>query len=200
MLVYKDTKASERRNPPPWMEGAHDLQERNERGTDSVRWWGIGNPHLVGDRRDWFTLDDGWKVSVAGPVNPQEFRRVMRWCRTVDVECTNGRKWTAPVILNEKGNRVILVSYGKDLLPALTAAQSRAFEIATAAREHLESAQEVEDGGLDMEVAVRWAVELLALTHHISMEAIAVLELMDEALILSVLAAATGLSLKKDDK
>lgn len=200
MLVYKDTKAPERRNAPPWLEGAADLGERNERGQERFRWWGIGNPHLVGERNDWRQLDDGWQVGVAGPIDPQQFRRTLRWCRTINVQCTNGRTWTAPVILNERGSRVILVSYGKDLLPALTAAQSRAFEIATAAREHLEAAFQTEDGGLDMDIAVRWAVELLTLTHHISMEAIAVLELMDEALILSALAAATGLNLKKADE
>lgn len=195
MLVYRDTKAAERRNPPPWLEGAADLLERASR--DPVRYWGIGNAHLLGDRKDWHDLDDGWQVSVAGPIYPQQFRRTLRWCRSVQVEDTAGRIWTAPVILNEHGDRTILVTYGKDFLPVLSNAQARAVEIAKAARDGLVAAQEIEDGGLDFDVAARWGAELLSLTHHISMEGIAVLGLLDMALILGVLEAATGFRLKK---
>jgi hypothetical protein len=198
MLVYKDTQAGKRREPPAWLEGAADLQEANDRD-GKARWWGIGNAHLVGERDDWQELDNGWRVAVAGPVDPRQFRRSIRWCRTVQVEDTHGRQWTAPVILNEHGDRCILVSYGKDFLPALNPAQARAVEIAKAARDALVAAQEVEEGGLDMSVAARWVAELLSLTHHIDMEVVAVLGLIDEALILEALAATVGLNLKKAD-
>lgn len=196
MLVYKDTQAAKRRTPPPWLESAVDLQEANDR-TGKARWWGIGNAHLVGERDDWISLDDGWQVAVAGPINPQQLRRSLRWCRTVNVEDTHGRVWTAPVILNEHGDRCILVSYGKDFLPVLNPAQARAVEISKAARDALVVAQEVEGGGLDMSVAARWVAELLSLTHHIGMEPIAALGLIDEALILEILSAAVGLKLAK---
>jgi hypothetical protein len=198
MLVYKDTQAGKRREPPAWLEGAADLQEANDRD-GKARWWGIGNAHLVGEREDWQELDNGWRVAVAGPVDPRQFRRSIRWCRTVQVDDTHGRQWTAPVILNEHGDRCILVSYGKDFLPALNPAQARAVEIAKAARDALVAAQEVEEGGLDMSVAARWVAELLSLTHHIGMEVVAVLGLIDEALILEALAATVGLNLKKAD-
>lgn len=196
MLVYRDTKAATRRQAPPFLDGAADLFERADRN-GQFRYWGIGNAHLVGERSDWQDMEDGFQVSVAGPINPQQFRRVMRWCRTVQVEDTQGRQWTAPVILNEHGDRSILVTYGRDFLPALTNAQTRAVEIAKAARDALVGAQEVEGGGLDMAVAARWTAELLSLTHHVSMEVLAVLELIDEALILAVLSATTGLKLAK---
>lgn len=196
MLVYKDTQAAKRRTPPPWLEGAADLHEANDR-TGKARWWGIGNAHLVGERDDWQELDDGWRVALAGPVDPRQFRRSIRWCRTVQVEDTHGRQWTAPVILNEHGDRCILVSYGKDFLPALNPAQARAVEIAKAARDALVGAMEVEGGGLDMSVAARWSAELLSLTHHVNMEIIAALGVLDEALILAVLSAAVGLKLAK---
>jgi hypothetical protein len=159
MLVYKDTCAATRRTPPPWLEGAADLLEASDR-QGKFRWWGIGNAHLIGERDDWQDLDDGWQVAVAGPIDPQQFRRVMRWCRVTDAEDTQGRRWTAPVILNEHGDRCILVTYGKDFLPALNPAQARAVEIAKAARDALTAASEMDTGGIDMPVAARWAAEL----------------------------------------
>lgn len=191
MLVYKDTKANIRRDPPPWLDGADDLQECNER-SGQVRYWGIGNAHLVGDRKDWTALDDGWSVSIAGPIDPQDFRRVMRWCRTVEVEDTQGREWTAPVITDSKGNRLILAAYGKDFLPVLTNAQQRAWEVVQAAREHLTAINAIEGSQMDMGLCARWAVELLSLTHHISPEVILELGVLDEALILATLSAAVG--------
>ncbi len=195
MLVYRDTKAAKRRVPPPGLDGAADLLEVADRN-GRFRWWGISNAHLVGERDDWADLDDGWQVAVASKVDPQMFRRTMRWCRTVDVDDAHGRTWTAPVVLNASGDRCILVSYGKDFLPVLSNAQERALAVASAARDALVAAQGIDGAGLDFPVAARWVAELLALTHHIGMEAIGALGLIDDALILAVLGAATGLSLK----
>ncbi len=196
MLIYKDTKASARRAPPPWLEGASDLMEANDRG-GRFRWWGIGNAHLIGERPDWQSLDDGWAVDVAGPIDPQQFRRTMRWCRTVEVADTQGRQWTAPVITDAKGNRLILVAYGKDFLPVLNPAQQRAWEICQAAREHFLAVQSVDDSDLDMPLCARWTAELLSLTHHISAEVLCALSLLDDALILAVLSAAVGGTIKE---
>jgi len=198
VLVYQDTRAAGRTTPPPWLDGAADLHAR-ESLDHSQRWWGIGNAHLVGPRDGGEALDDGWHVSIAGRINPQEFRRVMRWCRTTEARDTAGRAWAAPVILSTGGDRTILVAYGKDFLPALTPAQDRAVSIARAAREALETAHEVDGAGLDMSLAARWTAELLALTHHVDMGTLAALQLVDEALILAVLSAATGLPLKKSE-
>lgn len=194
MLVYKDTQAAKRRTPPPWLEGAVDLQEANDR-TGKARWWGIGNAHLVGERDDWISLDDGWQVAVAGPINPQQFRRSLRWCRTVNVEDTQGRLWTAPVITDAKGVRLILAAYGADFLPALNAAQQRAWDVAQAARDHLRAVQEIEDGALDMSLCARWAAEYLSLTHHISPEVLTAIPsaaMLDQALALRVVSEAVG--------
>ncbi len=191
MLVYKDTQAQKRRTPPPWLDGAADLMEANDR-EGRFRWWGIEHAHLIGERDDWRTLDDGWQVAVTGPIDPQCFRRVMRWCRTAEVADTQGRQWTAPVITDAKGNRLILVAYGPDFLPVLNPAQARAWELVQAAREHFLAVQSVDDAELDMPLCARWAAELVALTHHISMEVIGTLRLMDDALALNVLSAAVG--------
>jgi len=191
MLVYKDTLATTRRIPPPWLEGAADLMEAQDR-QGRYRWWGIGNAHLVGEREDWQDLDSGWQVAVAGKIDPRQFRRVMRWCRTVQVRDTLGREWTAPVITDSKGNRLILVAYGGDFLPVLNPAQARAWDLVQAARAHFAAVQSVDDAELDMPLCARWAAELLALTHHISMGTIGMLRLMDDALALEVLSAAVG--------
>ncbi len=198
MLVYRDTKAAKRRAPPPGLDGAADLHEASDRN-GRFRWWGIGNAHLVGERDDWTDLDDGWQVAAVGKLDPQQSRRTIRWCRTVDVQDAQGRTWTAPVVLNMNGDRCILVSYGKDFLPVLSNAQERALSLATAARDALVAAQGIDGAGLDMPVAARWVAELLALTHHMGMETMGALGLIDDALILSVLSAATGLSLKTAD-
>lgn len=196
MLVYGDTKAAERRTAPPWLAGAADLCEVQSKD-GSKRYWGIGNPHLVGERNDWQDLDDGWQVAIADAIDPQRFRRELRWCRTNQAEDTIGRVWSMPCILNEQGDRCILVRYGKDFLPSLTPEQSRAVEIAKAARDALTCA--VDGGELDMAIAARWTAELLALSHHVSVEVIGALCFIDDSLILSALSAAVGLPLKKKE-
>jgi hypothetical protein len=68
--------------------------------------------------------------------------------------------------------------------------------VATAARESLLAAHDV-GGGYDFSMAARWVAELVSIAHHISVEAIGALGVIDEALILSALEAACGLSLRK---
>lgn len=194
MLVYKDTRGGTRRTPPTWLDGAADLMEVGDRH-GAARWWGIGNAHLIGERTDWTDLDDGWQVAVAGPIDPRQMRRTLRWCRTCDVIDTQGRPWAVPVITDSKGNRLILAAYGKDFLPVLSAAQQRAWDIATAARDHFLAVQSVDDARLDMSLCARWMAELLSLTHHLSAEVMLALpqeSLLDEALILSGLTVAVG--------
>jgi len=194
VLVYRDTRAKDRRIPPPWLAGAADLLEVSDR-QGRFRYWGIGNAHLIGERDDWTSLSDGWQVAVAGPINPQEFRRSLRWCRTLNSEDTQGRVWTGPVVTDAKGNRLILAAYGPDFLPVLNNAQQRAWDVAQAVREHLLAAQEVEDGSLDMSLCARWAAEYLSLTHHVSPEVLTAMPhaaLLDESLILRILSNAVG--------
>lgn len=195
MLIFQDNQPSTRQTPPPWLVGCADVLRVEDR-TGAHRWWGVGNAHLIGPRDDYLPLSDGWLVALAGDLSPQIYRRTLRWCRTTEVEDTQGRTWTAPTILNAAGERVILVSYGRDYLPVLSADQARAVEIATAARQQLLAAHDLGEA-IDFSVAARWAAELLALTHHLSAEVLAVLAVLDEALILGVLSAACGLPLKR---
>lgn len=208
MLIYKDTQAATRRNPPPWLDGAVDLLSREDR-SGAVRYWGIGNAHLIGERKDWVELEDGWMVAAVGPIDPRQFQRTMRWCRIVEATDTQGRAWSAPVILSSGGERVILVSYGRDFQPVLTAEQQRGHAIATEARSMLvtaydraqaakEAGEEAgeEADGIDTAAAAAWTAELLSLTHHVSVEVLGALGLIDDALTLAVLSPVAGLRLK----
>lgn len=198
MIVYKDTRAATRTTAPPWLEGAADLLavESLDR---QARLFGIGqnNAHLIGERRDWQDLEDGWQFAVAGPLCPDEFARTLRWCRTIEAVDTQGRTWRAPIILGEHGDRLILVTYGgKDFRPLLTPVQERICQLASDARHAICAAAASEEGGIDWALGARWTAELLCLTHHISMEVIGAIGVVDDALTLAVLSAATGKRLK----
>ncbi len=191
MIIYHDTKAATRDAPPPWLVGAHDLHRREGHGE---RWFGIGaQPWLVGNQKgEWHDLADGWRCCLVGDLDPAELRRDQRWCDTEPAVDLHSRRWAAPVILGEDGGPVFRVSYGRDFLPALTTEQTQAEEIAKAARQALAS------GGIDGPFARRWAAALLAITHHLDIEVIGALALLDDALVLSVLQPASGKRLKFD--
>lgn len=189
MIIYHDTKAADRDTPPPWLVGATNLHRRDGRGE---RWWGVGpTPWLVGPQAGtWHELADGWRCLLLGELDPRDLRRDQRWCDSEPAVDLHARRWAAPVILGEDGGPVFRVSYGRDFLPALTSEQSQAQTIAEAARQALAS------GGIDGPHARRWAAMLLTITHHLDVEVIGALGLLDDALVLSVLSPASGRPLK----
>lgn len=191
MIVYHDTTPDTRDTPPPWLVGAHDLHRRDAQGG---RWWGVGaHPWLVGPQdTTWHDLDDGWRCCLVGDLDPVALRRAQRWCDTEPAVDLHARRWAAPVILGDDGQPVFRVAYGEDFLPALTPEQQRAQEIAKAARQALSS------GGIDGPYARRWAAGLLEITHHLHVQVIGKLTLLDDALVLSVLQPAAGKRLKFD--
>ncbi|MBA3622961.1 MAG: hypothetical protein H0W48_00525 [Methylibium sp.] len=158
---------------------------------------GIGDPMIFDcpPAETFCDLDQGWSVAAVGRVEPWQIRRDQRWARTVTVEGIAGQTWQAPVILDAEGGRSFLVAYGgRDFLPMLTLEQRRCQEVADAARASL-----LTEGGIEMgPAACRWAAVLLAATHHITADAIAALGLLDDRLVVEVLAAATGLNLTKE--
>ena len=198
MLVFQDAQARERQTPPAFLAGAVDLLQVEDR-KGLHRWWGIGNAHLVGpDGKEFRELSDGWSVAITGLINPADYRRDIRWASCADAEDTRGRAWRAPRILSEGGERIILVTYGRDFLPTMTPEQARAVEVASAARLAVLSAME-SGGVVDFSLGARWAAELLAITHHLSVECLAVIGVLDEQLILAVLSVSCGLPLKRVD-
>jgi hypothetical protein len=189
MIVYLDTNP-DRDTPPPWLVGAHNLHRRDGAGR---RWWGVGStPWLVGPHDgDWQDLDDGWRCLLVGELDPVELRRAQRWCDTEPAVDLAGRRWAAPVILGPDGLPIFRVNYGgRDFLPLLTPEQLQAKAVAEAARQALAS------GGIDGPFARQWVATLLAITHHLSVQVIGALGILDDALVLSTLQPAAGKRLR----
>lgn len=196
MILYEDTRANSRQGPPSWLVGAGELCQREGLGVP-LRWWGIGDPWLCGPQEHaaWHDLEDGWRVClVGGRINPGILNRDQRWCDHGEAVDLQGNRWGAPIIIAEDGSPIFRVRYGKDFLPAKTPEQSRAEKVATAASGAIKSGALA---SMDMAVACQWAAELQATTKHVTTEVIAALGLMDDALVLSTLIAATSLPLKR---
>ncbi len=196
MICYRDTKPHERSTPPPWLVGAHDLQQRDGVGIP-FRFWGIGSAWLVGEHPDkkWHALAGGWECCLVGGAEPELLTRAQRWCDTTVAVDLNANQWQAPRILSEDGTAVYRVAYGADWLPSLTPEQYRADDVAKAARAAMLVTKE---GGPspDQRAACQWTAELLCVTHHLDTSVIAALALLDDALVLTTISAACGLPLR----
>jgi hypothetical protein len=121
---------------------------------------------------------------------PEQLRAHL-WAEPVPVQDLQGRQWFAPKILNDAGQRAFSVAYGRDWLPALTPAQSRALAIATAAKTAFDGADDP-----DMPTCCQWAAELLTVCHHLPVDAVGACAMLDDALVIGILAAATSADLE----
>ena len=192
MLLVCDNRAATRKEAPPWMEGAGNLQTRDGEGK---RWWGIGDGYLCGpqERATWRPLPNDLSVTLVGAFDPRTLSHQQLWCPTAAVADLKGRVWLAPAVLSPDGGRQFRTSYGEDWLPLLTPEQDTAEKMANAAR-HALIASSTDGSGLPMPAAAHWAAELLASVNHVSPRAIAALGLMDDALLMGVLLCASGLT------
>jgi hypothetical protein len=152
--------------------------------------WGAGDPWRLHMGRPVEISPD---LAVAWDGEPEPIRPGP-WARPVAVADHRGRPWYAPAILTAAGDRDFAVAYGRDWLPALTPEQTRAEAIAQAARAAFIGAE-----GPSMPVCCQWAAELLCVTHHLTPEVVAALAILDDVLVVQVLAAATGLPLGVSD-
>lgn len=194
---------------PPWFQGwapVHVDAAICHRDTAAGHVVGIGNPLTFNPspRAEWADLDDGWQASLGADFDPRLLiRHSQRWADVVAVPDMQGREWAVPVILTGDGSRAFRVAYGgRDMLPRLTPEQTRCLDVATEARVAwvAEKARQAagEDGtGVDMQIAARWALPVLAAANHIDERAIAELGLADDFLIVGAAAVATGLPLKR---
>jgi hypothetical protein len=196
VIVYRDTKPTERSTPPAWLAGACELYQRDGIGSP-FRYWGVGSPWLVGEHPDkrWHALPDGWECCLVGGAEPEILQRAQRWCDTDRAVDLAGNEWLAPRLLSEDGTAIYRVAYGADWLPSLTPEQYRADDVAKASRASLMAARE---GGPapDQRAICQWAAELLCVTHHLDTSVIGALSLLDDALVLTAISAACGLPLK----
>lgn len=195
MILYRDSRASQRTNPPAWLEGAVNLQRRDA-DSDGVRWWGIGEGYRCGDQpsAQWNDLGEGWSFAVLSDLVPQALARNQSWCRTRPVADLKGRVWQAPCLLTLDGRRAFNVSYGgDDFLPVLTQEQHEIEAIARVAAEALINCHE-SGTELDMRAACAWASRMLALVNHVSPKALARGGLLDDGLVMTTLYAATAMA------
>lgn len=192
MILYEETKPREDAAPPAWLEGAPDLQRRDGVGK---RWWGIGSGAFVGDQptAKWLPIGGGVRVVLLKGFDPRALAVSQQWCPVTLAADLQGRVWPVPCVLSQSGDRQFRTSYGPDFLPALTPEQAKAEAVAKAARSAL-IASVADQTGLPMQLACRWAAELLATVNHVSVDVIAGLGLLDDALVAAVLYAAAGLT------
>jgi hypothetical protein len=192
MILYEETKPREDAAPPAWLDGARDLQRRDGH---QRRWWGIGSGVFVGEQPDakWVPIGGGIKAAILKGFDPSALAIDQQWCPTTFASDLKGRSWVVPCVLSSSGDRQFRTSYGPDFLPALTPEQAKAEAVAKAARAAL-VASVADNTGLPMQLACRWSAELLATVNHISVDVVAGLGLLDDALVAATLYAASGLT------
>ena len=185
MIVYRDRKARTRKTPV-WLIGATDLVIRENTADQNIVYYGIGSPILVGDDNNkWTDIGDGYDARIAGDFAPYLIVRDLPYVPLTEAEDMHKRSWYVPQVLNEDVP-LIIATYDDNYLPTFDAQQTRMIEIAKAARAALYG------GGIDLSVAARWAAELLCAANHINDKALLRLNLLDNALVLSVMQGATG--------
>jgi hypothetical protein len=196
-------------DPPEWFDGwvaVHADAAVCHRDTTTGAVVGIANPVVFNPsiRATWTDLGDGWEAYATPDFDPRLLiRHGMLWADTKTVRDMNGRDWAVPVVLTPDGSRAFRVAYGgRDMLPRLTPIQTRCLEVAAEARavlvaEKVRQADGDDSAGLDMTVAARWALPLIAAANHIPETALSELGLTDDFLIVGTLAVGTGLPLKR---
>lgn len=191
MLIVCDHKANERKDPPAWLEGAEELQSRDSQ--DGQRWHGIGPGYLCGPQPQatWKQLGDGYSACILKGFDPQSLSRRQHWVQTALAADLLGRVWRVPCILSPEGDRAFSTAYGEDFLPLLTDEQAHAEKVAKAARAALASQAHGGDP-IRMDLAARWAADLIACVNHVTPAVLAKLGLLDDALIGSALYHASG--------
>jgi hypothetical protein len=187
MIRFRDTL--NRSSAPPWLIGAHNLHRKPSRDGEL---WACGDAFYLTDAGPWRELGDGYEV--AGPIDAfQDYRRADSWFSVCQAYDMHGNAWDIPKILDAAGNRVFRVSYGRDFMPELSAEQYRILEVAKAAKDAIAASTDgVQDVGV--QAACRWAAELLTVSYHLPIEAIAELCIMDDDLAVGALSIAISLT------
>lgn len=190
------------------------LLDRTARGGARLPAWLAGCPHLVrvatehGDLvstcepyrlgppavADWRELVDGWWILSDG--QPDELHRWSRQRKDLpaaSVEDARGQAWAAPRVLDQGGEPLLPLPWGRDSSGARcrvpTPEQHRLLTTARAARAEIVAKTL---GCVPMDVAAEWVETLLEAAYHLSGLAMGVLGLIDDRLAVNVLLAAAG--------
>jgi hypothetical protein len=189
MILYRDK--SRAGIAPPGLDGVADLHRRQDPAGDI---WGVGDGILVGPQpeRSWQDMDAPWQCCQVGAFDPQTAIRMLAWAPTKHANDTAGRSWDVPAILDESGHYRIIHPIGPNWEPCPTPDQAKARNIAEWFRAQLEAAESGLTPGLPMAEAAQGVAFLLSLTHGVCIDAMRVLCLLDEALILAVALKSSG--------
>lgn len=180
MIRFRDTL--NRPQPPPWLEGAANLNRRPARDGEL---WACGDALYLTDAGPWRDIGDGYQV--AGPAdNPDDYRRADTWAQFGTVIDLRGREWAVPSVIDIAGERLFSVAYGPDFLPELTPQQERMMAVARAARDALTAGGKGTQD-VDMRLACQWAAEFLCVAYHWSVPTVAGLGILDDALVIGTL-------------
>lgn len=182
MITVRDRR-SDRIGPPPWMDGAADLQSREDA---NGRLWGIGSGLLVGPAPDraWTDIGDDYQARLVQPFLPVLLMRRPFWCPFETVADQRGREWMAPVILT--GNALaIQVTFGPGWIPNLSPEQTTAERVAR-------WAQQTATQPVETATAAAACADLMATVMHLTPTIVANLSLLDEGLMLEFLRTAKG--------
>lgn len=190
MILYRDTKSHERITPPAWLEGAADLQSREDQ---DGRLWGIGDGRLIGPAdKGWQDVGDGFQARLLKPFNPGLLARSPDWCRFHRATDLHGTLWAVPQILAQDGSTLaIQATYGPGWEIELTPLQAQADKASRWARHAISAAVEA-DAPLTVADGCQAAAEILSSVLHVSPQTLAALRLLDQGFVLTVLRTAAG--------
>lgn len=195
MILWQDVSSTDRITPPPWLDGAADLQARE---CVEGRLWAAGDPRLVGPRLGaWVALDDGWRALVLPGFDPLSLARSVPWCPTVAVPDVQGRSWSVACPRNALGESRIVGTYDEAFVRILTPEQAHLERLSLAAREGINAALPDDDAtpakAPTMAQLGAWAVGAICAGTHISPQALGRLGLLDEEFVRRVAFAVAGI-------
>ena len=191
MILYRHPSSPDQPTPiPAWLDGA----PLTTVSTGTHHLVGIVDPWHCGDRAGWQPVADGWEAVITNRACSRLLGRTVTWARTRPVADADGNEWLAPVALSAQGHPALTPRYGADWLPVWTPAQTRLLEIAQAATTAFQGIDPTRDVVELPIAAVQWAAEALAAANYITLDDLRTFALIDQVLLLSTLAALTGLA------
>lgn len=191
MILYRDSKHTERITPPAWLEGTEDLQARED---VKGRLFTIGDGRMLDPAHDraWSPVEDGMQARLLQPFFPSSLLRKPVWCKTYIMPDLQNRLWPVPQILSKDGSTLAIeVTYGPGWQPELTEHQKQAERAARWARQSISAAVEA-NTPMTVVDACQAAAELLSSVLHISPMTLSALKLLDQGFVLAVLRTAAG--------
>ena len=169
---------------PAWLDGCNDVCQ------SGVFWW-VGSPlvHPNFDKVKWHTTASGWKCSSPrDDFDLTRFLRSRKWTSHVEVVDGSGRVWFIPALLAPDGTPCVIQSRvridGKWVRKCASESQEMALEAAIAVRNGVE---------MTLEEQTDNTLAMLEIVYHLDADTLAVLGLVDDALVYNGWRQAAGM-------